>query len=88
MAAAVTVYTSKTCPFCLRAEALLKSKDVDYERIVIHRFLPGGRDVLRELFGREHWRIPQIVIGGEHVGGCRELVALDRAGRLDGMLAG
>ena len=88
MAAAVTVYTSKTCPFCVRAEALLNHKGVDYERIVIHRFVPGGRDVLREQFGRQHWRIPQIVIGGEHVGGCRELVALDRAGRLDGMLAG
>lgn len=84
----VTVYTAKTCPFCLWAEALLARKDVDYERIVIHRFLPGGRDVLRERFGSEHWRIPQIVIGGEHIGGCRELVALDRDGRLDEMLAG
>lgn len=83
----VTVYTARTCPFCIWAEGLLARKGVDYERIVIHRFLPGGRSVLRERFGDEHWRIPQIVIGGEHIGGCRELVALDHAGQLDGMLA-
>ncbi|MBA2764528.1 MAG: glutaredoxin [Thermoleophilaceae bacterium] len=82
----VTLYTSKTCPFCLRAEALMKRKGVGYERIVIHRFMPGGRDVLRERFGHQHWRIPQIVIGGEHVGGCSELLALEREGRLDPLL--
>lgn len=84
----VTVYTSKTCPFCVRAEALLGGKGVDYERIVVHRFKPGGRDVLRERFGDEHWRIPQIVIGDRHVGGCQELLALERAGELDALLAG
>jgi glutaredoxin 3 len=82
----VTVYTSRTCPFCVRAEALLKRKGVDYERIVVHRFKPGGRDVLRDRFGDRHWRIPQIVIGDEHVGGCDRLLELERSGRLDALL--
>lgn len=84
----VTVYTSKTCPFCVRAETLLQSKGVEYERIVVHRFKPGGRDVLRDRFGEKHTRIPQIVIGDRHVGGCSELLVLDRSGELDELLAG
>ncbi|MBA2346764.1 MAG: glutaredoxin [Solirubrobacterales bacterium] len=88
MAAPVVIYTSRTCPFCLRAESLLKGKGVAFERRPIWRFLPGGRTPLAERFGAEHTSVPQIVIGETHVGGCDELVALERSGRLDDLLTG
>jgi glutaredoxin 3 len=82
----VVIYTARTCPYCVRAEHLLKRKRVDYERVAIWRFLPGGRRVLLQRFGAQHMTVPQIVIAGTHVGGCDELVALDRSGRLDELL--
>lgn len=88
MAAPVVIYTSRTCPFCLRAESLLKGKGVTFERRTIWRLLPGGRRPLAERFGPAHTSVPQIVIGETHVGGCDDLVALERSGRLDGLLAG
>jgi Glutaredoxin len=45
----VVVYTARTCPYCVRAERLLKRKGVDYERVAIWRFVPGGRRALTEL---------------------------------------
>lgn len=86
MAAPVVIYTSRTCPFCLRAEALLRRKGVAFERRAIWRFLPGGRKPLAERFGPEHTSVPQLLIGETHVGGCDELVALERSGRLDDLL--
>ncbi len=88
MATPVVIYTSRTCPFCLRAEARLKGKGVAFERRPIWRFLPGGRRPLAARFGPEHTSVPQIVIGETHVGGCDGLVALERSGRLDALLAG
>jgi glutaredoxin 3 len=82
----VVVFTARTCPYCVRAERLLKRKGVNYERVAIWRFLPGGRRALIERFGAHHATVPQIVIAGTHVGGCSELVALDRSGRLDELL--
>ena len=82
----VVVYTARTCPYCVRAERLLKRKGVDYKRVAIWRFMPGGRRALTERFGAQHATVPQIVISGTHVGGCGELVALDRNGRLDELL--
>jgi glutaredoxin 3 len=82
----VVVYASRTCPYCVRAERLLKSKGVSYERVPIWRFVPGGRRPLVKRFGTEHSTVPQIVIGNTHVGGCNELAALERTGRLDELL--
>jgi glutaredoxin 3 len=82
----VVVYASRTCPYCVRAERRLKGKGVSYERVPIWRFVPGGRRLLVERFGAEHSTVPQIVIGNTHVGGCNELVALERIGRLDELL--
>ncbi|MDO9407401.1 glutaredoxin domain-containing protein [Patulibacter sp.] len=84
--AEVTVYAARTCPYCVRAEKLLKSKGVAYRRERIWLFLPGGRRPLVERFGAEHTTVPQIVIDGEHVGGCDDLVALEQSGRLDELL--
>ncbi len=82
----VLVFTSRTCPYCFRAERLLKRKGVRYERVPIWRFVPGGRHALVERFGAAHATVPQIVVGDTHVGGCDELVALDSTGGLDEML--
>lgn len=88
MAAPVVIYTSRTCPFCVRAEALLRGKGVMLERRPIWRLLPGGRRPLAERFGPEHTSVPQILIGDTHVSGCDELLALERSGRLDALLEG
>lgn len=83
----VTIYTARTCPYCHRAERLLTDKGIAYTRIAVWRFLPGGRKPLAARFGPGHTTLPQIVIDGEHVGGCDDLVALERSGQLDKLLA-
>lgn len=83
--AAVTIYSSDYCPFCHRAKALLRSKGVnDFEEIVVDG-KPDLRAHMTSLTGRTS--VPQIFIGGQHVGGCDDLHALDARGGLDPMLA-
>jgi glutaredoxin 3 len=80
------MYVTDWCPFCRRAQALLRSKGVaDIEEIHV-RLDAGGRAALAARTGRR--TVPQIYIGERHVGGCDELYALDRAGELDRLLAG
>ena len=82
---AVRMYTTLICPFCLRAKALLKQRGVaqiDEVRIDLD---PVARDRMIELTGRR--TVPQIFIGQTHVGGCDELIALDRIGGLAPLLA-
>ena len=82
---AVRMYTTLICPFCLRAKALLKQRGVaqiDEVRIDLD---PVARDRMIELTGRR--TVPQIFIGQTHVGGCDELIALDRSGGLAPLLA-
>ena len=81
----VTIYTTPICPYCHSAKALLNKKGVSYEEInVMAR--PGARD---EMMSRSKRRtVPQIFVGDTHVGGCDELVALERKGGLDPLLAG
>jgi glutaredoxin 3 len=86
MAAKVEVYTWATCPFCVRAKQLLKKKGVDFieysidgdeaARAAMSQRANGGRSV------------PQIFINDVHVGGCDDIHALDRKGKLDGLLNG
>ena len=81
----VTMYATGWCPYCLRAEALLRGKgvaDIDKIRIDLE---PERRTERIEKTGRR--TVPQIYIGETHVGGCDDLHALDRAGKLDPMLA-
>ena len=83
--AAVRMYTTLVCPFCLRAKALLKQRGVaqiDEVRIDLD---PVARDHMIELTGRR--TVPQIFIGQTYVGGCDELIALDRSGGLAPLLA-
>ncbi len=82
--ATVTMYTTEVCPFCVRAKALLKQRGVtDIEEIRID-LDPTRRDVMVKATGRR--TVPQIFIGGTHVGGCDDLVALDQKGGLRPML--
>jgi glutaredoxin 3 len=79
------MYQTDWCPFCRRAEALLREKGVvEIEKIDV--VLDGrGRAELEARTGRR--TVPQIYIGATHVGGCDDLYALDRAGELDRLLA-
>jgi len=83
--AKVTMYTTAVCPFCLMAERLLRAKGVaELEKIRVD-LEPGRRQEMMERTGRR--TVPQIYVGGRHVGGYDELAALDRAGGLDPLLA-
>lgn len=83
--AKIEIYTKFLCPFCTRAKKLLDSKGVSFEEIDISTGGPRRAEMLERSGGRQ--TVPQIFIDGEHVGGCDDLVALDRAGRLDPMLS-
>jgi glutaredoxin 3 len=79
--AKVELYTTMWCPYCARAKALLESKGVAFEEISLDEE-PNRRS---EMMTRAHGgrTVPQIFINGEHIGGCDDMFALDRAGKLD-----
>ena len=81
----VRMYTTQVCPYCIRAKALLKQRGVDQIDEVRIDLDPVQRDQMIELTGRR--TVPQIFIGSTHVGGCDELMALDRSGGLAPLLA-
>lgn len=80
----VEIYTTRTCPYCIAAKRLLQKKGVAYSEIDV-----GGNPALRTAMTQRTGRtsVPQIFIGGTHVGGCDDLHALDHAGKLNAMLA-
>jgi glutaredoxin 3 len=82
--AKIVIYTIDWCPYCTAARRLLASKGVEFEEINLTS-KPAERAELREMSGSR--TVPQIYIGDTHVGGCDELYALERAGRLDPLLA-
>ena len=81
----IEIYTKFLCPYCTRAKSLLKSKGADFEEIDIT--LCGNRRL--EMIQRAHGRttVPQIFIGGQHIGGSDDLAALDADSKLDPLLA-
>jgi glutaredoxin 3 len=82
--AAVVIYTREFCGYCSAAKALLDRKGVAYEE----KDATGSPDLRREMMDRSgRTTFPQIFVGTTHVGGCDDLHALDRAGRLDPLLA-
>ena len=83
---AVRMYTTQVCPYCVRAKALLKQRGVDVIDEVRIDLDPGQREQMIALTGRR--TVPQIFIGETHVGGCDELIALDRSGGLAPLLQG
>ena len=83
--AKVLMYSTAMCPFCIRAEQLLKRKGVtDIEKVRVD-LEPEQRMTMMERTGRR--TVPQIYIGETHVGGCEELFALDHEGKLEPLLA-
>ena len=81
----VLMYSTAVCPYCIRAEQLLRARGVtDIEKVRID-LDPERRD---EMMARTSRRtVPQIYIGETHVGGCDDLMSLERAGKLDAMLS-
>ncbi len=82
----VEIYTSPTCGFCHAAKRLLAQKGVSFTEIDVSRD-PGQRQKMMARARGRH-TVPQIFIGSAHVGGCDDLYALDRSGKLDPLLAG
>lgn len=80
----IEIYTKFACPFCVRAKMLLKQKGVEFEEFDITLGGPKREEMLQRSPGAR--TVPQIFIGDVHVGGCDELQALDRAGKLDALL--
>ena len=81
----IVMYSTAVCPFCRRAEMLLKSKGVtEMEKIRVDLDAVQRQEMMQKTGRRT---VPQIFIGGAHVGGYEDLAALDRAGKLDPMLA-
>ena len=81
----VTMYTTAVCPYCIRAKQILKSKGVEAVEEIRIDLDPVARDSMMGITGRR--TVPQIFIGETHVGGCDDLEALARAGKLDVLLA-
>lgn len=81
----IEIYTQPWCPYCVRAKALFDKKGVAYREIDA----PGGSPAREEARQRSGGRtsVPQIFVAGRHIGGCDDLLALDRAGGLDPLLA-
>ncbi|WEF23797.1 glutaredoxin 3 [Paracoccus sp. S3-43] len=84
--AAITIYTTRTCPFCHRAKALLREKNAHYDEIDVGADPQIRARMTQRANGRR--TVPQIFIGDRHVGGCDDLFDLERQGKLDGLLAG
>jgi glutaredoxin 3 len=82
--ARVEVYSTLFCPYCARAKSLLERKGVDFANIDVIEDTSKRDEMVRRSGGRQ--TVPQIFIDGEHIGGSDELIALDRAGKLDAML--
>jgi glutaredoxin 3 len=85
MTAKVEIYTWATCPFCMRAKNLLKKKEVDF----IEYGIDGDENAREQMSQRANGRrsLPQIFINDDHIGGCDDIHALDRQGKLDEILA-
>lgn len=81
----VTIYTAILCPYCHMAKSLLRSKGACFEEIDVTRSTGTRAEMCQKAGGRN--TVPQIWIGDTHVGGCDDLHQLDRAGKLDPLLA-
>ena len=79
----VKMYSTRFCPYCVRAKSLLKSKNVEYTDIPVDT-APNLRREMVELSGQ--YTVPQIWIGARHVGGYDDLVMLERQGKLNKLL--
>ncbi|PID46099.1 MAG: glutaredoxin 3 [Proteobacteria bacterium] len=84
MSAKVVIYTTRFCPFCIRARRLLKKKGIDYEEIGVAND-PALWQKMQILSGRN--TVPQIFINDQPIGGFDDMARLDRSGELDALLS-
>ena len=82
----VVIYTKSTCPYCHAAKALLAKKGAAFDEIGVDGDRTKQAAMAEKAGGRS--TVPQIFVGGTHVGGCDDLYDLDAAGELDQLLAG
>lgn len=85
MAPKVEIYTWSSCPFCVRAKALLDKKAVKYTEYCLDGDERGRAKMAQRSNGRRS--VPQIFIDDRHIGGCDDLYALNARGELDPLLA-
>ena len=83
-AAEVVIYTTKWCPYCVRAKQLLSTKKVDYKEIDVEE-RPDLRDWITKKSGQR--TVPQIFVNGRALGGFTDIAALDQRGQLDPLLS-
>jgi glutaredoxin 3 len=81
----VRMYTTPICPYCVRAKSLLAKKGAEVEEIDVFMDTEARDEMLAKSGGAR--TVPQIFIGDTHVGGCDDLYALEKAGKLDPLLA-
>ena len=80
----IEIYTTLFCPFCIRAKQLLDSKEALYHETDVTARLSLRKAMTERAGGRTS--VPQIFIDGQHIGGCNDLLALERSGQLDRQL--
>jgi glutaredoxin 3 len=85
MMVSIEIYTTRYCPYCHAAKGLLTRKGVAFKEIDVTGDWQGRQKMVERADGRS--TVPQIFIGGLHVGGCDDLYALDAEGELDPLLA-
>lgn len=83
--AEIIIYTTPICPYCVRAKQLFKQKGLEWTEIDVSR---DANERMALMERTKQRTVPQIFINGQHVGGCDDLYALERAGKLDALLAG
>jgi glutaredoxin 3 len=83
--ASVEIYTKSSCGYCIRARRLLETKQVEFIEYVIDSGGPMRMEMIQRAGGRT--TVPQIFVGGRHIGGCDDLYALERDGKLNDLFA-
>lgn len=84
--ASVEIYTTRTCPYCISAKSLLQRKGAPFTEVDIGAQPELRSEMMQRAMGRR--TVPQIFIGGRHIGGSDELHALEREGKLEPLLNG
>ncbi|RBM05416.1 glutaredoxin 3 [Novacetimonas cocois] len=80
----IEIYTQPGCPYCVRAVRLLQSKGVPFEEITALHGTQARKTAVERSGG--HTTMPQVFVDGKFIGGCDDIMALDRAGKLDLLL--
>ncbi len=80
----IVVYSTSICPYCIKAKKLLESKKVSYQEVQLDKHPELTAEVVKKSGGQK--TVPQIFVDDYHIGGCDDLYALDKEGKLDALL--